>query len=1065
MARGEYELKVETAFQQVTSVPRRHGVMFNPASSRSRLRIVDGGRRYEVQLTEGGEVQYRVEDGAPWQPIAPRPDPITGQTPPPFLSYDQKRAGEAIPAVRFDMIAVGRGRILAKEAGTDRIFHLVMDELFRTHQVRGKDFTEDVQVGCRSQDPAVPGTYLKLDPEFFVREEGGNPVPPEATRDYAMHPASLRFWAFSELLASEVADVALVMHRPRVWYQLDARSPLAIVGPEDFHFTEEDLRVVCPIVGQILRAFYEPMRAKVHAAIVNRAVEALPKLLETQDTFLVELIKAFNPGWITDVLIPTLAGMLADGLVPQVVDALAAGIVEGIRKDGFGGLLLPGNAALLLGLHNLREAHALVTDLGPDGSSITRVSLLKAMSTFPGNQPLSDAISELFRRGRSAFTSDPASRNPPPDWMPVYTHLRYRRRADGFEEPRRAIRFSRVLDLGVGYSHWTEHWQTHLGGEIQGLRATRPIAQQERYNLMQYRFLNGPVIDGDAYNDGTCNFYMLVELGATGSDVAGLRQRYAILWIDEQSYFTQRWRLVHPTDDVMGDLFSLQRTLKDTPEWFQFSIGKFWSPFADDLIDDDSRMAVRRQIIAVTGYNRAADRREIYTICFNYGTCDHTWRWRPFPLGEQVLVDAASAQACDPQLPDAALHGPKDAYVCANTLDLRDDSTLHVKGTLRTAPGGPLVPGRWVQRYLPADSRHVPRPHQLTGGRPTVGFSHPWDFVSEAAYGQADRYYQFGVFAEVESRCQYYEVDLLPDDDGRTPSLDDVTSRLWQNDASAGVPPLRHDTVNFDWSLQSDRREPGAYQPGGYITLGSTTPSGQEWNSALVQNRRTAPTMSMYEPTTRFRILQRDPLGTIAVFYDKRDDELQSASHLPQEVIFQESLEDTTIPTAWADEEGGEACGPSPRSNRRIRLLVKANRRVIEPPVVRKARVAVERDGGKVSLRVSFWTPQNGQKVAENIWKVNLAAVEEGGSVPIFGVTRFPNFVRAAEPAAPLPLDFDGALGDAWKYEWLWKELDAQSLARVERYCSRAGHMQYATSLWFEDVVGHCATAEETLWE
>ncbi len=37
------------------------------------------------------------------------------------------------------MIAVGRGRILAKEAGTDRLFHLVMHELFRTHRVTGPD--------------------------------------------------------------------------------------------------------------------------------------------------------------------------------------------------------------------------------------------------------------------------------------------------------------------------------------------------------------------------------------------------------------------------------------------------------------------------------------------------------------------------------------------------------------------------------------------------------------------------------------------------------------------------------------------------------------------------------------------------------------------------------------------------------------------------------------------------------------------------------------------------------------------------------------------------------------
>ena len=45
------------------------------------------------------------------------------------------------------MIAVGRGRILAKEAGTDRIFHLVMDELFRTYRVTGPDCDLDISPG------------------------------------------------------------------------------------------------------------------------------------------------------------------------------------------------------------------------------------------------------------------------------------------------------------------------------------------------------------------------------------------------------------------------------------------------------------------------------------------------------------------------------------------------------------------------------------------------------------------------------------------------------------------------------------------------------------------------------------------------------------------------------------------------------------------------------------------------------------------------------------------------------------------------------------------------------
>ena len=370
-------------------------------------------------------------------------------------------------------------------------------------------------------------------------------------------------------------------------------------------------------------------------------------------------------------------------------------------------------------------------------------------------------------------------------------------------EQRHAIQFSKVLDLGVGFTHWSEQWHKHFGGEMHSLRGTRPIFQQDFLKMIEYRFLNGPVVDGDGYVDGTINFYMLVKLGSANS---AQPDRYAILWTDEQTYFTQRWRLLHPTDDVLGDALSLARSLRNNPEWFNFSLAKFWSPLDDNLINDNSRMVVRRHVIAVTGFNQTLQRHEIFTTAHNFGVFDHTWRWRLFPAGQQVLIDSGIAQDMDPTLPDITRTGTALAYIVVNTLGLRDDPTLHVRGTMRPGGNAPLRPGRWVQRYLPADCRHVPARHQLTGGKPAVGYDHRWDFISEAAYRRADLFYQFGVYEpRVDSRCQYYEVELLPGANGELPRVEDVVGRVWSNDqTSAGEDRLRINTTNFVWSLPKE---------------------------------------------------------------------------------------------------------------------------------------------------------------------------------------------------------------------------------------------------------------------
>jgi hypothetical protein len=218
----------------------------------------------------------------------------------------------------------------------------------------------------------------------------------------------------------------------------------------------------------------------------------------------------------------------------------------------------------------------------------------------------------------------------------------------------------------------------------------------------------------------------------------------------------------------------------------------------------------------------------------------------------------------------------------------------------------------------------------------------------------------------------------------------------------------------------------------------------------LVHDFRNKPSISMYEPTARFRILERKPLGLIAVFFDKRDDELQSASDLPHPTTF---VEDANV--------SPQLPPPAPRG---IRVLVKSNRRVYQPPNVRKARVIIDPAPGLRRLHISFWTPQTEQQVCENIWKVSLAAINQNNLVfPIFSVTRFPNFVRRAVPDAPVPSSFTGDLGDQWRYDFDFdfaKEVEAD----VRRFCTTEGHIEFGTSLWFEDIVGHRALAQELVF-
>jgi len=87
---------------------------------------------------------------------------------------------------------------------------------------------------------------------------------------------------------------------------------------------------------------------------------------------------------------------------------------------------------------------------------------------------------------------------------------------------------------------------------------------------------------------------------------------------------------------------------------------------------------------------------------------------------------------------------------------------------------------------------------------------------------------------------------------------------VWKSDKFVfdGEDRLRMNTINFNWNV---RKENGA------IVKRTSSPDPVD-DDLFVHDFSKRPSISMYEPTARFRIMERKPLGLIAVFYDKRDD-------------------------------------------------------------------------------------------------------------------------------------------------------------------------------------------------
>lgn len=478
-----------------------------------------------------------------------------------------------------------------------------------------------------------------------------------------------------------------------------------------------------------------------------------------------------------------------------------------------------------------------------------------------------------------------------PAWVEGYQLLSYRSNLLPFDEkPVQAIQFHRVLGLGAGHMHYHEQYNRSFGGEMQPIMAQwknipTPFLPV-RLILEFYRFFNGPVSDGDGFVDGTANYYALVQL-KSDSTVAGngedTRDAFGVMWMDEQSIFTKRWRLLHP-EDYRSDgskvgllnfmlpafLVWVKQSFPKNDPFPEYSQERFWCPSRAGHLTDRSRMAVSRAVIMVNGIDRSinsnAPIHEIYSVNFAFASMDYTWRWRRLPP-ELAILDVTTSD----EIAGAAKTNTPPCAIAPATLELREDMTLHIGGTDSLDDSQSPQVGRWYQRYLPANHRMFPGlPDDLVpGAKPREGFHHRWHFLPQATFQRAAYFSHFGVYEQIDARRQYYRVSLpagfSPDESIQWMDRDTVlTIRQpgldWEK-LNAGIDAWENS--GLDQLLTNPQ--------GFFSNLASFDPAKvlkDEFRPPSVLNRQTF-----------LRLASRPGVGHIALWWDKRDDDLAAFSN------------------------------------------------------------------------------------------------------------------------------------------------------------------------------------------
>lgn len=638
-------------------------------------------------------------------------------------------------------------------------------------------------------------------------------------------------------------------------------------------------------------------------------------------------------------------------------------------------------------------------------------------------------------------TRPPVNSGMPPWFVETFEHITYEGPFD-IKKVYKSIKIHGVLDIGVGHTNRILHHEAKYGDEV------------DTMNKGAYPAIAGPIEDGGGFCDGMCNFYVLCKIKIAPQFsilpqffAAHTKLTYAILWIDEQTYFCERWRLVGFKDQAWYNL----RAWGIASVYSSFNVDslQYWSPFEtswwwdDSHITDESRLGVSKHTLVVNGRGRIralhpdndheevppADRNRpafhpvLYSVNFTFATSDRTWRWRGYPCPAAAGTDWTESGG---------------AICLPETVRIREDMTIYLKGNNEAS-----VCGYWYQKYLPADNTVVPDSGHLNIiGMPDYSYMHGWSFAEQGVFEAADRYSNLGVHARVDSRSQYYLLDI---DENDLP--EDFESVPWRD----------ADSRLFWWYGLWANSEPSPYNTGSF-----------------------------------FRILDRRPEGFIAVWWDKRDDELPGLNRI-----------------------GGDLklTRQGPGSSFSIMTKRFDRRRKLSPPVVQFAKVSLEvKEGVLVAFSLRFYTrmrmhdswdfqaltpdePNDGKDldlVAEDPTIRKYVAEHTPDYVSYdSGPWSRPNFkpdttifrvrITAEDPRgvvvpfvtlASVVTIFNETVASGFsrksRYEYLheWErptsgESHPSETALLD-YCTKENAARLGTSVWFEDITGHVATAERT---